>query len=46
MAFGNNTKTPIIHKYSPHIYLAVRCGGMGVAFGREMGRQVAELINY
>jgi glycine/D-amino acid oxidase-like deaminating enzyme len=46
MAFGNNTKTPIIQKYSPHIYLAVRCGGMGVAFGSEMGRQVAELINY
>jgi gamma-glutamylputrescine oxidase len=45
MAFGNNTKTPIIQQHSPHIYLAVRCGGMGVAFGSEMGRKVADLIH-
>lgn len=43
MAFGDELK-PIVSEISPGIYTAVRCNGMGVAMGSEMGRQVAELV--
>jgi len=37
-------KTPIISRYADQIYLAVRLGGMGVAIGTSVGKQLAELI--
>lgn len=43
MAFGDELK-PIISELSPGLFAAVRCNGMGVAMGSEMGRQVAELV--
>lgn len=43
MAFGPN-KQPICRRYSPRIALGVRLGGMGVAIGSQIGRQLAELL--
>jgi gamma-glutamylputrescine oxidase len=43
MAFGNN-KNPIIEKHTNRIFLAVRCGGMGVAIGSEVARKVVDLM--
>jgi gamma-glutamylputrescine oxidase len=43
MAFGNS-KNPIIRKHSNRMYLAVRCGGMGVAIGSEVARKVVALM--
>jgi gamma-glutamylputrescine oxidase len=37
-------KSPIITRYSDHIYTAVRLGGMGVAIGILVGREGAELL--
>jgi len=38
------SKQPILKKYSMHVTLAVRLGGMGVALGSALGRDVIELI--
>lgn len=43
MAFGDELK-PIIREVIPGVYTAVRCNGMGVAMGSQMGKQVAELV--
>lgn len=43
MAFGR-TKQPIVQPHSDRIFLAVRMGGMGVAIGSEVGRQLAGMI--
>lgn len=39
------TKTPIIKNIEPDIYCGVRLGGMGVAIGTLVGKELAELIN-
>lgn len=38
------SKTPIIERRSPRVAVAVRMGGMGVAIGIRVARQVAALI--
>lgn len=42
MAFGEN-KYPIVKAFSPRVYGAFRMGGMGVALGSEIARQLAIL---
>lgn len=39
-----NKKSPIIQKVGNHSFCAVRMGGMGVAIGSEIGRQLAQLF--
>lgn len=39
-----NKKSPIIQKVGDHSFCAVRMGGMGVAIGSEIGRQLTELF--
>ncbi|GEP96490.1 NAD(P)/FAD-dependent oxidoreductase [Chitinophaga cymbidii] len=43
MAFGP-TKQPLVQPHSDHIFFAVRMGGMGVAIGSEIGRQLAAMM--
>lgn len=43
MAFGSD-KVPLIQQHSPHVYLGVRMGGMGVAIGSEVGERLASLM--
>jgi len=43
MAFGA-TKQPIVKAFSDKVFGAFRMGGMGVALGSEVARQLAELI--
>lgn len=43
MAFGSSKK-PIVQRYSDQVVVGVRCGGMGVAMGSEIGEQLAELL--
>jgi gamma-glutamylputrescine oxidase len=43
MAFGNS-KLPIIQQVNNTTFIAVRCGGMGVAIGSKMAEQVVALI--
>lgn len=38
------TKKPIVAKVAPHLFCAVRMGGMGVAIGSLVGDEAAELI--
>lgn len=40
-----DAKNPIIQKLSPHVFCAVRMGGMGVAIGSMCGLQAAELVS-
>lgn len=42
MAFGA-TKYPIVKAFSPRVFGAFRMGGMGVALGSEVARQLAEM---
>jgi gamma-glutamylputrescine oxidase len=44
MAFGS-TKEPIVQAFSPRVFGAFRMGGMGVALGSLVGRQLAININ-
>ncbi len=37
-------KSPIIKAIQPHVYCGVRLGGMGVAIGTLVGKELAELI--
>jgi glycine/D-amino acid oxidase-like deaminating enzyme len=43
MAFGE-VKIPIIEFHSPNVIIGVRCGGMGVAIGTNMGEKLASLV--
>lgn len=43
MAFGP-TKQPIIAQHGAHTFIAVRMGGMGIAIGSEVGRQLAAMM--
>jgi gamma-glutamylputrescine oxidase len=37
-------KKPIVERVSPHVFCAVRMGGMGIALGSLTGREAAELM--
>ena len=39
------SKQPIVKKIDDHVYLGVRMGGMGVAIGAAVGKQLSELID-
>lgn len=43
MAFGS-TKEPIVQAFSPRVFGAFRMGGMGVALGSLVGRELVKLI--
>ncbi|MFM2230374.1 MAG: hypothetical protein RL607_1632 [Bacteroidota bacterium] len=43
MGIGNSKK-PIIERLSEHTYCGVRMGGMGVAIGSLVGKELAEII--
>ncbi|MCE7993056.1 MAG: FAD-binding oxidoreductase [Roseivirga sp.] len=43
MAFGD-TKQPVLRQQSDRVFLGVRLGGMGVAIGSLLGKELAELI--
>lgn len=43
MAFGN-TKQPLLKQHSDRVYLGVRLGGMGVAIGSLLGKELAALM--
>ena len=43
MAFGK-IKSPIIKKVSDKIAIGVRSGGMGVAIGTQVGKELHELL--
>ena len=46
MGLGDEKK-PIIKMISPHVFCAVRMGGMGVAIGSLVGDEVAQMaINH
>ncbi len=45
MAFGQQTKQPIVQHMGSQIYVAARCGGMGVAIGSQVAQQVVSLMN-
>ncbi len=40
-----NTKKPIVKAVSENVFCGVRLGGMGVAIGSAVGKELAELIN-
>lgn len=39
-----NTKTTIVKQLDPNIYCAVRLGGMGIAIGSLIGKEVVEML--
>ena len=41
-----SSKKPIIKQCSEHVFCGVRLGGMGVAIGTLVGKEIASLINY
>jgi gamma-glutamylputrescine oxidase len=43
MAFGAN-KRPLLQPYTKNIFLGVRMGGMGIAIGSAVGKQLAEWL--
>jgi len=38
------SKQPIVKKIEDHVYLGVRMGGMGIAIGAAVGKQLSELV--
>ncbi|MGC1630598.1 MAG: FAD-dependent oxidoreductase [Gelidibacter sp.] len=40
-----NTKNPIVKQLSSRVFCGVRLGGMGIAIGSHVGREVADLID-
>lgn len=38
------SKQPIVKKIEGHVYLGVRMGGMGIAIGAAVGKQLSELV--
>ena len=38
------SKKPIVQQVSNHVYCGVRMGGMGVAIGSLIGKEVADLV--
>ncbi len=45
MAFGSNSKSPIIERVSDRVGVAVRLGGMGVAIGIRVARKAVAMMN-
>lgn len=43
MGMGS-TKNPIVQQLSDHVYCGVRLGGMGVAIGSLIGKELADLV--
>ena len=43
MGIGND-KRPILSMVRPHIFVAVRLGGMGVAIGHSVGQEAANMV--
>ena len=43
MGIGSS-KNPIVEQLSNHVYCGVRLGGMGVAIGSLIGKELADLI--
>ena len=41
----HNVKTPIIRSLSSRVHYGVRLGGMGIAIGHQVGKQLANLID-
>jgi glycine/D-amino acid oxidase-like deaminating enzyme len=39
------SKQPLVKKIEDRVYLGVRMGGMGVAIGAAVGKQLSELID-
>jgi glycine/D-amino acid oxidase-like deaminating enzyme len=39
-----SSKNPIVSQMSNHVYCGVRMGGMGVAIGSLVGKELAELV--
>lgn len=39
------TKSPIVKQISEHIYCGVRLGGMGIAIGSLVGKELAKLAS-
>lgn len=39
------SKSPIVKQISEHVYCGVRLGGMGVAIGTLVGKELAELLD-
>lgn len=44
MGMGNQKK-PIVKQYTDKVYCGVRLGGMGIAIGSLIGKELADLIN-
>ena len=44
MGLGSSKK-PIVERVSPHVFCAVRMGGMGIALGSLTGREAAEMVS-
>jgi glycine/D-amino acid oxidase-like deaminating enzyme len=44
MAFGD-TKQPLLQQHSDRVFMGVRLGGMGVAIGSLLGKELAALIS-
>jgi len=44
MGIGNQKK-PIVQSISKHVHIGVRLGGMGVAIGSQVGRDLADLVD-
>jgi gamma-glutamylputrescine oxidase len=44
MAFGSQSKTPLIQRRSERVVVAARLGGMGVAIGILVARHAADLL--
>ncbi len=42
---GGKDKTPIIKQISPNVFCGVRLGGMGVAIGSLLGKELAGLVS-
>lgn len=40
------SKTPILREVQPHVFAAVRLGGMGIAIGSLVGEQAAEMVRH
>ena len=43
MGMGS-TKNPIVKQLSNHVYCGVRLGGMGIAIGSLVGKELADLV--
>ena len=45
MGMGKH-KNPIVKQVAPHVYCGVRLGGMGIAIGSLIGKELADLVEW